>query len=120
MSRNKHSIAAATATVSIKKPILSTQNTSSESLAFKNITDSSQIQFPNQETYYIYRPAKTDASLFERFAAFLSLIYYKYLLHTGIYVMNKNERRIINSIVMVSVILSSYQLLQLFTILLGY
>jgi len=118
MSRNKYSTA--TATVSIKKPILSTQNTSSDSLAFKNITDSSQIQFPNQETYYIYHPAKTNASLFERFAAFLSLTYYKYLLHTGIYVMNKNERRIINSIVMVSVILSSYQLLQLFTILLGY
>lgn len=119
MSRNKHS----TPTAAIKNhhhPMLSAQNSNCDSLALKKIADSSQIQFPDQGTYYIYRPAKTDASLFERFAAFLSLIYYKYLLHTGIYVMNKNERRIINSIVMVSVILSSYQILQLFTILLGY
>jgi hypothetical protein len=31
------------------------------------------------------------------------------LLHSGIYVMTKNERRIVNSIVALSVILSVYQ-----------
>lgn len=108
-------------TTSVKKEKIATaDNSSSESLAFKKITDSAQIQFPNQDIYYVYRPAKAKASLLERLAAFLSLIYYKYLLHSGLYVMTKNERRIINGIVMVSVILSTYQLLQLFNILLGY
>ena len=106
--------------LTIDKNEKTTNELGTESLAFKKITDSKQIQFPNQEIYYVYRPAKADASLIERLAAFLSLIYYKYLLHTGIYVMTKNERRIINGIVMMSVILSSYQLLQLFNILLGY
>jgi hypothetical protein len=117
MTKSKQSKTVHTA---VKKEKSVDPNSNSDSLAFKKITNSSQIQFPNQDIYYIYRPAKADASLFERFAAFLSLLYYKYLLHTGIYVMNKNERRIVNGIVMISVILSSYQLLQLFTILLGY
>jgi hypothetical protein len=117
MTKSKQS---KTVNTTVKKEKSVDPNSNSDSLAFKKITNSSQIQFPNQDIYYIYRPAKADASLFERFAAFLSLLYYKYLLHTGIYVMNKNERRIVNGIVMISVILSSYQLLQLFTILLGY
>lgn len=100
--------------------VLSGDNASSESLAFKKITDSAQLQFPNQEIYYIYRPARADASRLEKFAAFVSLMYYKYLLNSGIYVMNKNERRIVNSIVVISVILSTYQTLQLLSILLGY
>lgn len=104
----------------IKEENMLNNNNSSESLAFKKITNSAQIQFPDQQIYYIYRPAKPNASLFERFAAFLSLIYYKYLLHTGVYVMSKNERRVVNSIVVIGFFLSTYQMVQLLQILLGY
>ena len=97
----------------------SATETNVKSLAFQKITDSSQIQFPNQNTYYIYCPAKANAGIFENFFAFISLIYYKYLLHSGIYVMTKNERRIVNSIVLVSFLLSTYQLIQLFGIVFG-
>jgi len=91
----------------------------SESLAFHKITDSSQIQFPNQDIYYVYRPPRLNANIFERFLAHLSLMYYKYLLHSGIYVMAKSERRIVNSVVAVSVFLSAYQLILLFGVIIG-
>lgn len=88
-------------------------STSSSSLAFSKIVDSSQIQFPDQEIYYIYRPPRSGATAFQQLTGFLSLYYYKYLLHSGIYVMTRNERRIVNSIVVLSVILSTYQLFSL-------
>ena len=99
-------------------PFLSNAS-NTKSLAFQKITDSSQIQFPAQGIYYTYRPAGPDAGILERFIASLSLIYYKYLLHSGIYVMNKNERRIVNTVVIVSVFLSSYQLFQLLETIFG-
>lgn len=102
---------------SSSSPIPSESET--KSLAFQKITDSSQIQFPKQGTYYVYQPAGPNAGVFERFTAFISLIYYKYLLHSGIYVMTKNERRIVNSIVVVSVFLSTYQLFLLLRTVFG-
>lgn len=89
------------------------KSASTGSLAFTKTTDSSKIQFPLQDTYYTYRPPKPDASLFQRALALLSLYYYKYLLHSGIYVMTKNERRLVNSVVVLSVILSMYQVVML-------
>lgn len=112
MSKNKVATAS--------KNVLKDFNASKDSIAFKKVTDSNLIQFPKQDNYYIYVPPKPDASLFERLSAFLSLIYYKYLLHSGVYVMNKNERRIVNTIVVLSVILSSYQILKLALTVLGY
>jgi hypothetical protein len=108
--------------MSLKKATVSKDisNESTESLAFKKVTNSEIIHFPKQANYYIYRPARPDASPFERFSALLSLIYYKYLIHSGVYVMNKNERRMVNSIVVLSVILSSYQLFLLICTVLGY
>ncbi len=100
-------------------PSLKPSDRSTKSLAFQKITDSAQIQFPNQDTYFVYRPAKANANIFEQFLAFLSLMYYKYLLHSGIYVMNKSERRVVNTIVLVSVGLSAYQCFLLLGAVLG-
>lgn len=83
---------------------------STVSLAFTHITDPSQLQFQNQDNFYVYKPAKKDANIFHKILAPISLCYYKYLLHTGVYVMSKNERRIFNGVVVLSVFLSSYQL----------
>lgn len=82
-------------------------------LASKHINSPQQLQFPNNGTYYVYKPAGPNSTLLERFISLVSLYYYKYLLHTGLYVMTTNEQRIINTIVVVSVILSLNQFIQL-------
>lgn len=91
----------------------STSKNTKTSLAFQKITDSSQIQFPKQDIYYIHRPCRAGANIFEKLLAFVSLMYYKYLIHSGVYVMTKNERRIVNAIVIISIFLSTYQFVQL-------
>lgn len=87
------------------------------SLAFTNITDSAQLQFPSQDNFYVYRPAKKGANIFQRILAIVSLYYYKYLLNTGVYVMSKNERRIVNVVVVACVVLSWCQL---YKMIIGY
>lgn len=72
------------------------------------------LQFPTHKTYYLYHPPGPNANLLQRTSALISLVYYKYLLHTGMYVLTKNERRIINTIVLASILLSINQLYQLF------
>lgn len=78
------------------------------------------MQFPKLNTYYVYRPASPNAGTLERLRAFLSLLYYKYLLHTGLYVMTTTERQVINLIVIVSVVLSVNQLYELSKTAIGW
>ena len=89
--------------------IMQHANSSRESLAFNKTTDPAKIYFPKQDVYYVYRPAKPDANILLRCKTFLSLYYYKYLLHSGLYVMTRSEQFIINSFVVTGIILSCYQ-----------
>ena len=92
------------------------KNASATSLSSKHSSPAStsdSLQFPKLNTYYTYRPAGPSASLIEKLLAVVSLMYYKYLLHTGLYVMTKNEQRVVNLIVVVSVVLSVNQMYEL-------
>lgn len=87
----------------------SNSNSSRESLAFHKTSDPSKIYFPKQDVYYVYRPAPSNANIFARLRAFVSLYYYKYLLHSGLYVMTRSEQFVINSFVIIGILLSCYQ-----------
>ena len=54
-----------------------------KSLVFQKSPIHPKSSSKKQGTYYVYQPAGPNAGVFERFTAFISLIYYKYLLHFG-------------------------------------
>lgn len=68
---------------------------------------------PKRQTYFVYHPSRTltaSASMFARLANVLQLAYYKYLLTTGLYMLNQRECLIINVLVAGSLLLTLYQL----------
>lgn len=64
-------------------------------------------------SYFIYKPSQSpsqqQSSLpLGRIVNSLQLVYYKYLLHTGLYMLSWREQMTINSIALISIALSIY------------
>lgn len=63
----------------------------------------------NRVNYYIYKPViRPNAAFYEKIFDSLNLAYYKYLLATGLYMMNERERFVINFLVVASTLLGFY------------
>lgn len=75
----------------------------------------------NKPSYYIYKPlysssthssaSKSGSSLLGRFVNSVQLLYYQYLLHTGLYMLSWREQASINTIVLICLVLSIYWLI---------
>ena len=65
----------------------------------------------NRVSYFIYKPASSlppNSPIHFRVLNYLQLVYYKYQLATGLYMLNENERAFINFIVLASSVLTFY------------
>ena len=65
----------------------------------------------NRVSYFVYKPARTlppNSPLHVKIFNYAQLIYYKYQLSTGLYMMNERERSLINFLVLASVALTFY------------
>lgn len=61
--------------------------------------------------YFVYKPARTlpaNAPFHQKLLNSLQLVYYKYQLATGLYMMNGRERALINFLILVSIALTIY------------
>lgn len=79
----------------------------------------SVLNWPSKKPgYYVYKPlqkgTQKSARKREKVTNKLQLLYYKYLLHTGLYMLSAREQATINTIVLVCVALSVYWLASLF------
>ena len=73
-----------------------------------------KLCFPPHRTFFVYEPlpAGRHASLYERLVNLVQLYYYKYLLHTGMYVITPLECFLLNSMALIGSALFWYQALQ--------
>ena len=65
----------------------------------------------NRVSYYVYKPVRTlpsNAPFHLKIFNALQLVYYKYQLATGLYMMNERERALINFLVLASITLTIY------------
>lgn len=62
----------------------------------------------NHVSYFVYKPAPPNSPIYYKVFNSLQLVYYKYQLATGIYMMNERERAMINFLVLASLILTFY------------
>lgn len=87
------------------KPPVKSQNDS-------EVYNQSDLFLPKKHVnYFIYKPARTlpsNAPFHQKIFNYFQLIYYKYQLATGLYMLNKRERALINFLVVSSVALTIY------------
>ena len=65
----------------------------------------------NRVSYFVYKPVRTlpsNAPFHLKIFNALQLVYYKYQLTTGLYMMNERERALINFLVLASITLTIY------------
>ena len=65
----------------------------------------------NRVSYFVYKPVRTlpsNAPFHLKIFNALQLVYYKYQLATGLYMMNERERALINFLVLASITLTIY------------
>ena len=77
-----------------------------------SVFNQKELFLPNQHVaYFIYKPSRTlppNSPFYKKFLNHCQLIYYKYLLSTGLYMLSERERFLINLLVVSSIALTFY------------
>lgn len=97
---------------SIESKLLLKSSRDNQNQSEVSVFNQKELFLPNQHvSYFIYKPSRTlpsNSPFYKKFFNYCQLIYYKYLLSTGLYMLSERERFLINLLVVSSVALTFY------------